>query len=216
MRPTTSIAAAAEKSDAMNEREAPDRAAWLAFASELEAPLGNEETFGAALDAAERQHSDLVVDRVAFARWLAEKIRTSADLAVDLGRVHVADLFLVFAASAGAPGADEALDAVLRPVTARVHGSVSTNLSLDELHQELRIHFFVERDAKVARICEFRGLSSLARWLLVAATRTALNLVRDRPRERAFEDAFFLAQPDLRTPDVRCLLVVVKSRDIWT
>lgn len=181
--------------------------AWEAFARGVDAAVtpANVEAFDAIVSAAERAWPALAIDRVRFARFLGDQVQGAPEPLVALEQLHVGDLLLVFALEERVSGVDEALEVVLRPVAARVHGSVRTGLSLEELRQELRVFFFVDREERSARVRQFRGRSSLARWLHVAGTRAALNLVRDRPRELAFEDAFFLAQPDLRTPEAQLL-----------
>lgn len=143
-----------------------------------------------------------------FAAFLAKKLPgpgTAAEILAELASRNIGDLLLVHAFDARVPGADAIVDAVLEPVVTRVHASVSTGLSRSELFQELRIHLLAPRPDAGARILEFNGRSSLARWMTVAASRHALNLVRGRVRELPFEEAFFAAQPDLTTPEAKLM-----------
>lgn len=156
-----------------------------------------------ALEEAADAHGEIAIDRVAFAEFVAMKIDAGA--IPDLARVHVVDLLLAFASAEGSDTATTAIDALLGPIAARVHASVATGLDLDELTQRLRVHLLVPAPGERKRILSFAGQSSLTRWLHVVATRFALNTRRGERVEVPFEDAFFLSQPDLSTPEVRLL-----------
>lgn len=155
--------------------------------------------------AARSARAELAVDPAAFAAFLARRVEDAPDPATALAELHIADLLLVFSFLAKVPGADKLLDEALGPVAARVHAEVSTALSSDEIHQELRVHLLLGDAGRPARIQTYEGRSALYRWMYVASTRYALNLARGRRRELPFEAAFFLAQPDLSTPEVGLL-----------
>lgn len=159
----------------------------------------------AAIANARREQASLAMNEAGFAAYLTEKVEPTDDVEAAVKALHAADLFLVFAFENGQPNAERLLNERIEVVTRSVHAKVRTDLSFDELVQELRVHLFVDRPDRPARIHEFRGKSSLARWLHVAATRHALNTQRSKRREIPFEEAFFSTQPDLTTPEVRAL-----------
>ncbi|AKU93979.1 putative DNA-binding regulatory protein [Labilithrix luteola] len=167
--------------------------------------MGEEGAFRELLRLARAARPELNVDGTgAFAAFLAKKVSgtlTGAEILAELAQRNVADLFLVFAYDARVPGAEKLVDTVLEPAARRAHASVATGLAQDELLQELRVHLLAPRPNAPARILEFNGRSSLARWMTVAASRHALNMVRGRARELPFEEAFFAVQPDLMTPE---------------
>lgn len=129
----------------------------------------------------------------------------SGDVIDVLASRNIADLLLVSAFERGAPEAVAAIEEILQSVIGRVHATISTGMTQDELVQELRVHLLVPRADAPARIRDYAGKSALGRWIHVAATRHALNLTRTKKREIPFEEALFVAQPDLKTPEARLL-----------
>lgn len=100
------------------------------------------------------------------------------------GMLRVEDLFLAWWCRRGDEAAIAAFEAAfeddLRGAAARF-----SELSADELRQQLRVKLFVGTDGAPARIHDYSGAGSLRGWLRVTAVRSFIDATRvARPRQR--------------------------------
>jgi RNA polymerase sigma-70 factor (ECF subfamily) len=149
--------------------------------------------------------------------WEAGR-RAWPDVAVDLGRftahcaarpeaaldAHAADLYLACACTHHLPRAAEAfmrrfLDGIARALSSFRRGPDFA----DEVRQLLAVKLLVGHDGAAPRIADYSGHGPLEGWVRVAATRTALDLVRrgspvvdsDDPEDRLIDRA--AAEPEI-------------------
>jgi RNA polymerase sigma-70 factor (ECF subfamily) len=102
---------------------------------------------------------------------------------------HLADLCLATACLTGDPGAQRALDRMIRAEAKRVVGELRQPAWLvDEVHQELGQRLLVAGADTAPRLATYAGQAALGRWLGVAAMRTALNLLRGARPEAPLDD----------------------------
>ena len=131
------------------------------------------------------------VDGVVFGQFLAKRIDPEADLAVGLGMLYIADLYLTCAICNGVADAIGAFD---RLVTSELPMAIRTIDPrpdvIDEVLQLLREKLLVPsgpgQDA--IRIESYVGYGPLGAWLRVSALRIALSLKRrQQPDQRLLE-----------------------------
>jgi len=115
-------------------------------------------------------------------RIARERVVARLRAAVPAETAHLGELCLVWACLDGDPAAQRAVDRAIRAEAERaVHALRAAEWLVDEVHQELARRLLVGPEPRLA---SYAGQSVLGRWLGVAATRTALNLVqRDRGGE---------------------------------
>lgn len=102
---------------------------------------------------------------------------------------HLADLCLAWACLAGDPGAQRALDRMIRAEAQRAASELRQPAWLaDEIQQELGQRLLVAGPGEVPRLATYAGQAALGRWLGVAAMRTALNLLRGARPEAPLDD----------------------------
>jgi RNA polymerase sigma-70 factor (ECF subfamily) len=142
---------------------------------------------------------EIAVDDGALATFVAQRVDDPAALPDE--RAH--ELCLAFACSVGEP---HALSAFERRYLARVPDWVrrlDRNAAFaSEVQQILRERLLAGETPKIA---EFRGLGSLEGWLRVAATRTALELMRSGKREELSEEPVTVASEWLDDPELEYL-----------
>lgn len=119
-----------------------------------------------------------------------------------LDRSHLGELCLAWACLAGNPAALRAIDALIRAEAQRAVTAVRGPRDLvDEVHQELSQRLLVAPLGNAPRLATYAGQSALGRWLGVAATRTALNLLRKRKPQASLdgdtEIGAAIVEPDL-------------------
>ena len=117
------------------------------------------------------------------------------------------DRALAAACLAGDPAALARLDEMIRLAAARVAGELRRGDGLaDEIRAQLRERLLVgDRDGP-PRLGSYLGEGPLARWLAVAATRTGLNLLRQRRRETGLDEDRLAQLPSPATdPDLDLL-----------
>jgi RNA polymerase sigma-70 factor (ECF subfamily) len=136
--------------------------------------LDLDETLRAKLEEAESAHPSIRLDRATFLRHLADK--TSADS--PLTTLLAPDLYLARACGEGMPPALAAFRELhggdIRDVHARSSGS---RPPLDELTQAVHEKLFVGSHPK---ILDYAGTGKLKNWVRVVASRTLVDLIRER------------------------------------
>jgi len=116
---------------------------------------------------------DVRIDPALVAARLAELPELAAE--------HLGELALTVAALARDPAAQRVIDRLIHAEAERAVGSLRQPAWLvDEVHQELAQRLLVGAEPRLAT---YAGQSALGRWLGVAATRTALNLMRGRKQQ---------------------------------
>jgi RNA polymerase sigma-70 factor (ECF subfamily) len=151
------------------------------YVDALGRPVSESESdaLAAALDAAYAAGQDrwprLSVEPAAFARGVARRAETEADIAA----LCHADLFLALACVAGAPGAIESFsahyDALLSAIFARVRAQ---GTGIDDLRQRLLERLFV--GGGHPKILEYEARGSLKTWVRVVASRLCIDADRKR------------------------------------
>jgi RNA polymerase sigma-70 factor (ECF subfamily) len=152
----------------------------------------------AAWRAARDAHPTLSIGDIALMTFAGSRIRT-ADPAAELGRRHVADLYLACACAAGDPAALAVLERRTLPAVERALGGLARDADARrDLVQQLRTQMLVPMDGKPPGIAAYDGRAPLATWLRVCATRLGMRrAARDR-RDASLEDL----QLDQLAPDV--------------
>jgi RNA polymerase sigma-70 factor (ECF subfamily) len=113
---------------------------------------------------------------------------------------HRDERALATAALAGDPAAQRAIDQLIRAEAERAVIALRQPAWLvDEVHQELAQRLLV---GDQPRLASYAGQSALGRWLGVAATRTALNLIRSRKPQVALDDDDDAIVAAIADPDV--------------
>jgi len=130
----------------------------------------------------------LELDEGYFLAYVADRLDPSADANI-LGRLSAADLYLAFGC---AIGDERAMGFIEEHFFPRLAGALAhmdrDGTLIDEVTQQLREKLFIPRDSEPPRIANFSGRGELYSWLRVAATRTALNIVRKGKREVRLAD----------------------------
>ena len=137
-----------------------------------------------------------------YERWPQAPGQAAAPFAAFLAarpkaRAAVADLFLAWWCSTGAPEAlavfERELGAELGQLAARFR-----DLPADELRQLLRIKLFLGGEGGAPRILDYSGGGPLRNWLRVTAVRTFVDVQRGNQRrrqERELADSDLLGDP---------------------
>lgn len=125
------------------------------------------------------------IDEQCFVQHLARHTGTSSGTGViaALARMqpHAGDLWLACACSHGVVAALQAFDTAHLSALPRLLRRIDDSPAfVDELAQILREKLFVGDGERPARIAEYTGRGTLAGWVRVTVTRTALNLRRAR------------------------------------
>ncbi len=177
-----------------------DSALFLTHVADpLFAVLQARPTLGQELgDMWERAHmswQQLAIDRNGFLTHVAQRLPPdgAATVIVDL---FAADLYLAYGRYLGSSQAIGLCEEANQDDINRGFASLGASHSLrDEAMSSMRERLFVGSSEQPPAIGAFSGRGSLRKWLRVAATRTALDIIRKRKREVGIEHA-----PDL--PDV--------------
>jgi RNA polymerase sigma-70 factor (ECF subfamily) len=127
-------------------------------------------------EAARRRWPALEVDRTTFIAHAAE--RHPSGLALD--RWCAEELYLTCGLLAGDPRALEIFDAEYLAMLDRTLARFADQALVDDAKQILRERLLVRADDAPPRIAAFTGKGSLAKWLDVAALRTAISMRRKR------------------------------------
>jgi RNA polymerase sigma-70 factor, ECF subfamily len=150
-----------------------------------------EAALDAAVAAVRAAFAGLPVDPASLATHLARAVpAASPDPVGALAGLRLGELGLACACLLGDPVALETLDGLLAAEARRAAGELRQPAWVaDEVQQILRHRLLVADGAEPARLATYAGQGPLGRWLGVAATRAALNLVRDGRRSAALDDA---------------------------
>jgi RNA polymerase sigma-70 factor (ECF subfamily) len=135
-----------------------------------------DDTVANALAQGRAAWPDVALDDDAFAA------RVAAVTAEDPGALaHAADLYLACACAAGAPAALAAFErAFVKDVPRFVDRFRAGASFADEVAQLLREKLLIASAGTAPRIAEYAGRGPLRAWVRVAATRLALDLLRER------------------------------------
>lgn len=129
-------------------------------------------TADAAIAACKATWPDVRVDRALVVERLARLAAPSA---------HLGELCLAWAGLAGDAAAQRAIDQLIRAESERAVRELRQPAHLaDDVHGELAQRLLVATADSGPRLETYAGQAPLGRWLAVAATRTALNLMRGR------------------------------------
>jgi len=127
--------------------------------------------------------------------------------------LRAADYYLAWACGCGNARALAILEADhLAEVARRLRGGRLVGDEVDEVMQRVRERLLVGTADAPPKIVQYAGRGHLRGWLVVAATRLALNLRRERRPEEGDELAAGIASPD-RDPELA--LVRESSRDVF-
>jgi RNA polymerase sigma-70 factor (ECF subfamily) len=153
----------------------------------LEANAALERTLEGIVTASRQAWPAIDLPADTFVSYLADRLsETAADPFAEL---RTDQLYL---ACACALGIDSAIEAFERDVFPAVRAPLArlskTGTLAEDITQELRARLLVGSLEKPAKILEFMGRGTLKGWLRVAATRLALNRLRDRKREVELDD----------------------------
>jgi len=142
----------------------------------------SEAELTALVAAAKQAWPAVGLDDATFVAHLAERLPDGDDATRALGAVHASDLYLACACAQRNP---EAIAAFERTQLGRIDGAVAQIDAapdfVDEVRQRLRERLLVGTHPRIA---SYSGSGGLAGWVRVAATRVALNLVRETRHAR--------------------------------
>lgn len=153
---------------------------------------------------------ELLVDEVAFARYLGERVPEGPSLLEALAELRVRDLYLAYGCTQQDPVAMHRLDEMLRGDPRRASARVSSEDLADEALQVLRERLLVGRPGEPAKIADYLGRGPLIGWLCAAAVRTALSLRRTTGREVSAEEN--VLELELELPEDAADLRLIRER----
>lgn len=154
----------------------PERAGAAIEPERLEAALV------AVVEAGRTTWPQVALDPLEFAAHLAARLPDAPDLAVALGELHAADLYLACACARAEPRALACFDEQFLAAVGRTWRTRHPLADFaDEVRQQLRVRLLVSDGGGPPRIAGYSGRGPLAAWVRMAATRLGLDL---RRRER--------------------------------
>jgi RNA polymerase sigma-70 factor (ECF subfamily) len=140
-----------------------------------------------------------VVDLDGWLAFLAQRLPADVDPAAGLGRLKTGDLYLAYACLTGAAGAAEAFGHAYGPMLDRALAGVTAEASqIDDVKQAVFQKLFVPAREVDPAIHKYDGVGELRSWVRVTAVRMALNLHRERKRERPLSPELLLTRSDGR------------------
>jgi RNA polymerase sigma-70 factor, ECF subfamily len=120
---------------------------------------------------------------LAFAAYLGERFFDEPDLAAALGAANPAELYLAFGCLHGQAWALAGFERdCLSHVAPHLAHLRRPAAFIDDVRQRLVEKLLVRHGDRAPRIGEYSGRGSLARWVKVAALRTALDLIDQERR----------------------------------
>ncbi len=135
-------------------------------------------------------HPELADHSNGLARALAQRVPEGE---FSFSSLATNDLYLCVAVLAGDASALVTFDGQVSEAIARVAGRFRLSSDQrDELGQELLERLLLPTSDRAARLEDYAGKGSLARWLQAVATRTQLNHMRGKKREILTGDAAIL------------------------
>jgi len=161
--------------------------------ADLAAPLA------AVLAEGREQWPGVEPDVEGFLAFLAQRLPPEGHPVEALAQLKTASLYLAYACLRGTPGAAEAFARAFHPVLGRALSGVTAEASqIDDIKQAVYQKLFVPAGDKTPAIHKYDGRGELRSWVRVTAVRMALNLHRDRRRERPLSPQVLLTRPDDR------------------
>ncbi len=163
----------------------------------LAGPL--REELARRLEAAEAATPGILSDPHEYCVTLLHQLAATPDPMAELAKLHVEDMYLVWAL------AKQERTAVLRferELLGRLPARVAEarELAPGELEQHVRTRLLVPEGAEPARITQYAGRGPFGAWLRMVAKRVALDLLRARGRarmERELESPGVATDPEL-------------------
>lgn len=138
-------------------------------------------------------------DPEGFIDFLAKRLPREGHPVEALTRLKTVSLYLAYACLKGTAGAAEAFARAFHPVLNRaLHGVTAEASQIDDVKQAVYQKLFVPAGDKEPAIHKYDGVGELRSWVRVTAVRMALNLHRDRKRERPLSPQLLLTRPDGR------------------
>lgn len=132
------------------------------------------------------------------------------DISADRLDDHAVDLYLACACVFADPSAIATFDRLYLTRTSPLISAVTlTNDDLAELRQQLRVKLLVGDSAKIGL---YRGQGTLAAWVQVCATRTALNLKRGRLNQ-ALAGTTPIESLVSQEPNAETLMAAIQNRN---
>jgi RNA polymerase sigma-70 factor (ECF subfamily) len=142
-----------------------------------------EERLQAMVQSARRAWPGLELDDATFVGWIADRLPAQMDVPLALQAMHTDDLYLACGCALRLPAAIAGFEREhLTRVAAIVARMDRAPDFADEVRQRLRERLLVGVNGRIA---EYTGAGPLAAWLRVAATRLALNVMRESKRSHA-------------------------------
>ncbi len=176
------------------------------FQKTWQAPIDSPSELCSALDDAwsnaKADHPGVELQQERFANVLAERLPAESDPVLGLQMLSISDLYLCTAVLDGDAMPYVTFDDKLRTAAALAGRRFKACADeIDELGQTLFEHLLVATTKRRARLHEYAGKGSLARWLQAVATRSKLNAMRGVKREVLIDDgAIFDALIDAGGP----------------
>lgn len=159
------------------------------------------------LTAARSRWPEIPVEDDEFLAHITRHLRSEQDLDSALHSLHLADLYCALACARGEPHALEVFEReYLQPLSSAISRIDPSPEFAAEVKQLLRQKLLLPVASGEPRIAEYAGRGSLVAWLRAALLRTALNLKRDRQRDRC-ANAQPLRESDLPAYDPEALSI---------
>lgn len=175
-------------------------AARSALAAELGAAVDGE-TLSQCLETVALAWPQLAVDAGAFAKRLADAVRTTG---TPLQKLAAADVLLAQACLLGAPTALEALDGLMADVAESLTRQTSADLA-DEAAQQTRARLLLAEPGGTPKLAGYDGRGSLFSFLRVATLNTLRNLLSAERRAGSDGDDALAQLPDMVDLEARLL-----------
>lgn len=188
---------------------------WQAFCDAFEPSVSFEpelvEVLDDVLQRARAEESELELDPVGFARFVAERC-SPEDLRTDLTELKAGDLWLVFGCT---QGNERALLRFERRFAGDIDAAIARSANADIGKDDFRQHLFAKLFAPGAngrpRIADYSGRGDLRGWLRVAIVRQVIDFVRRKQRRDLGHQVDEAAMLELRAATVDPELAYVRD-----